>query len=81
MTGAYKPLYSDNQILAFFRQSEGKPGFLIALNLSHRPCYFTPERITLKGTVEIATYPENEGTAIDGSISLSGDEGVIIRLE
>jgi alpha-glucosidase len=81
MMGSYKPLFSDNQVIAFFRQSEGKPGFLIVVNLSHRPCYFTPEHFNMEGKIEISTSPEMEGTPVKDSISLSGDEGVIIRLD
>ncbi len=78
--GNYKPLFSDNQIIAFYRQLDDNPGFLIVLNLSHRPCYFTTNRILLKGKIEIATSPELEGSYVDSKLNLSGDQGVIIRL-
>ena len=81
MTGDYKPLFSNNQMLAYFRKIEGSPGFLIVLNLSHGPAYYIPERFQLKGTIVIATSPEMEGMAVEDSVNLSGDEGVIIRLE
>lgn len=80
LVGNYKPIYSDNQMMAYLRQAEGDKGFLIVLNLSHRPCYFKTNRIVIKGKVEIATSPELEGMEVDGSVNLSGDEGVIIRL-
>jgi alpha-glucosidase len=80
ITGNYRPLYSDHQIIAYYRQLSDNPGFLIVLNLSHRPCYFTTNRISIKGKIEIATSPELENTLIDGKLSLSGDQGVIIRL-
>jgi alpha-glucosidase len=79
--GDYKPIYSDHQIIAYMRLSEDKPGFLIVLNLSHRPCYFPANRITLKGVIEISTSPELEGMSLEGNLYLSGDEGVIIRLQ
>jgi alpha-glucosidase len=79
-TGDYKPLFSDNQTLAYIRTLENQPCFLIVLNLSHRPCYFTTGKITLKGKIELATTPELEGAEIDGELDLSGDEAVIIRL-
>jgi alpha-glucosidase len=81
MIGDYKPLFSNNQMIAYFRKMENDQCFLIVLNLSHRPCYFTPEAFPFKGTVEISTSPELEGTAVIDSIYLSGDEGVIVRLE
>lgn len=80
MTGHYKPVFSDNQMIAYIRHLEGQTGFFIILNLSHRPCYFTTNLIELKGVVIAATSPEMEGTVVDGSLSLSGDEGLIIRL-
>ncbi|MDJ1496738.1 alpha-amylase family glycosyl hydrolase [Cytophagaceae bacterium DM2B3-1] len=78
--GDYTPVCSDNQMLAFTRQAEGHPKFLIILNLSHRPCYFKPSTLTFTGTVVMATSPELEGSVVDENISLSGDEGVIIRI-
>lgn len=79
--GDYSPVYSDNQMLAFIREVEGHQRFLILLNLSHRPCYFKPQHFSFKGKVLIATFPEREGTVYSNTISLSGDEGIIIKLE
>ncbi|GAA4399750.1 alpha-amylase family glycosyl hydrolase [Nibrella viscosa] len=81
MVGNYVPVYSDNQVLAFMRQADGHPGFLVVLNLSHRPCYVKPKHGPLAGTVELATFPEFEGSRIEDSISLGGDEGIIVRLD
>ncbi len=80
MLGTYTPIHADHQMILYLRRSEGKPGFLIVLNLSHRPCYYTTNRISLKGVIEVATFPELEGTVIEGTLNLSGDEGLIIRL-
>ena len=77
--GSYRPLYSDNQMITYFREYNDTL-FLIILNLSHRPCYFKTDRVDLKGRIEIATSPESEGTEIDGEVNLLGDEGVIIRI-
>jgi alpha-glucosidase len=77
--GSYTPVHADNQIIAYTRQADDRR-FLIVLNLSHRPCYFTPEHQTLKGTIVISTYLEREGITISDTISLSGDEGIIVRL-
>lgn len=81
MIGDYAPVYSDNQVMAFKRSAENSPQFLIVLNLSHRPCYFKPSNIKLKGTIAVSTTPELEGTAVLERLDLAGDEGVIIRLE
>ncbi len=79
--GNYTPVYSDTQMLAFIRQAENQPRFLVVLNLSHRPCYFKSGALSFTGMVVGATSPELEGTAVKDTISLSGDEGVIIRLD
>lgn len=78
--GMFAPVYSDSQLFAYTRQSEGHT-FLIVLNLSHRPAYFKAEHDTFRGTIVISTYLEREGTAVSGTILLSGDEGIVVRLE
>lgn len=81
MVGNYTPVYSDNQIIAFVRELEGHHRFLIVLNLSHRPCYYKPHDLELEGVVEVATYPELEGTYVKGTIILGGDEGIVVRIK
>lgn len=76
--GSYMPVYADNQMIAFIRRGESGPGFLVVLNLTHRPCYF---RYNFSGIVEIAVSRELEGSAVHDNISLDGDEGLVIRLE
>ncbi|WP_420149185.1 alpha-amylase family glycosyl hydrolase [Spirosoma sp.] len=80
MVGNYVPVYADTQILAYIRQLEGHPRFLILLNLSHRPGYFKAKDRSLLGVVEIATSPEWEGTEVNDTISLGGDDGILVRL-
>jgi alpha-glucosidase len=80
-TGNYRPVYSDTQLIAFIRQAEGHPAFLIVLNLTHRPCYFTPSTIRFKGVIVLDIFPELEHCPVENSIDLSGDEGLIVRLE
>ena len=81
MVGDYIPVYSDNQLVAYIRQQEGCPRFLILLNLSHRPGYFKAKDSSLTGVVELATAPEWEGSLVNDTISLSGDEGILVRLD
>jgi len=80
VSGNYEPVYADSQVLAFVRHSEGRPSFLVVLNLTHRPGYFRPDNFSYSGTVEIATAPEMEGSPVSNSISIDGDEGLLIRL-
>lgn len=76
--GNYELVAADPQLLAYTRKAQNEQTFLILLNLSHRPCYFKQQ--DLKGRIEISTTPELEGTAVDNTVCLSGDEGIIIRL-
>jgi len=79
--GAYRPVYSDTQQIAYIREAEGHPAFLIVLNLTHRPCYFTPASIRFKGVIVLNIFPELEQSPVENSIDLSGDEGLVVRLE
>ena len=81
MVGDYTPVYADTQLIAYIRQLEGHPRFLILLNLSHRPGYFKAKDSLLRGVVEIATVPEWEGSPVADTISLGGDEGLLVRLD
>ena len=79
-TGAYRPVYSDHQLIAYIREAPGHSAFLIVLNLTHRPCYFIPATIRFKGVIIVDILPELEQTTVENSIDLSGDEGLIVRL-
>ncbi|MBU1821503.1 MAG: alpha-amylase [Bacteroidetes bacterium] len=81
MHGSYIPVFANNQLLAYQRYQEGSDCFLIVLNMSHRPCYFTPADLSVKGTIEIATHVEIEGNRVEGTLNLYGDEGLVIRLD
>lgn len=81
MTGDYVPLYSDNQMIAYLRRLKNEPCFLIVLNMSHRPCYFSTSKIQINGTIIVATSPELEGDPVSNELNMGGDEGVIIRLD
>jgi alpha-glucosidase len=76
-SGSYAPFHSDTQCLAYLRVAEGSR-FLVALNLTHRPCYL--DAGNLRGTIEASTFPGHEDEPLGGSISLAGDEGLVIRL-
>jgi alpha-glucosidase len=78
--GEYTTVHADDQMLAFTRSTEGAPLFLIVLNFSAQPCHFKLFNFSLKGTVEIATDPEREGSMVSDEIHLNGNEGLLIRL-
>ncbi len=79
--GNYVPVHADPQVISFIREAENESRFLIVLNLSHKPCYFSPKNIQINGEIILATIPEVEGEKVGNNINLSGDEGVIIKLE
>lgn len=79
--GRYRPVASDNKIIAYIRELEGFKRFLIVLNLTHAPAYFKSKIENLKGKIIIATLPELEGGVINDCITLNGDEGIIVELE
>jgi alpha-glucosidase len=81
VAGKYAPVFTDQQVIAFTRKGEGADGFLIVLNLTHRPCYFNPPHFTIKGRVAISTSLSMEDKEVNDGINLAGDEGIIIRLE
>jgi alpha-glucosidase len=81
MVGAYTPVWSDHQMISYIRHAEGHPAFLIVLNLTHRPCYFKPGNILFKGTIVIDTVPEQLNLSVHNKIDLSGDEGLVVRLD
>ncbi|HLI92697.1 MAG TPA: hypothetical protein VKU83_03785, partial [Puia sp.] len=80
-TGTYRPVYSDQQLIAYIRYTEDQPAFLVVLNLTHRPGYFTPSTISFTGVIIIDTLPENEGSSVKNAIYLFGDEAMVIRLD
>lgn len=80
--GSYSPVYANDQLLAYRRDSPEGDSFLIVLNLTPRPCrYRQPQQSPLKGQVVVATLPELENTSIEENIYLGGDEGIVVRLE
>lgn len=79
-TGSYKPIFADQQAIAYQREQEGYDSFLIVLNLTHKPCYI-PNPGGAEGEVVVATTPELEGMQLSATICLSGDEGIVVRLK
>jgi alpha-glucosidase len=78
--GLYQPVAGDPQVLAYIREEPGHKKFLVALNFSHRPAYFTP-KTEYKGKIVVATSTEMEGSSIERTIILGGDEGILVELE
>jgi alpha-glucosidase len=79
--GNYVPVYADHQQIAYIRSLPGEKTFLVVLNLSHRPCFFRQRATNYSGTIIVSSAPELEGTSVKNTITLSGDEGVVIMLD
>ncbi|KAA9349780.1 alpha-amylase family glycosyl hydrolase [Larkinella humicola] len=79
--GDYVPVYADTSLMAYIRQANGHSRFLMVLNLSHRPAYFKPKDASLQGVIALATSREREGNTVSKTITMGGDEGIIIRLD
>lgn len=77
--GKYTPVYSDQQLISYIREDENSR-FLIILNLTHRPAYFKPRNESYRGLVLLGTEIERTGMQVSDIITLSGDEGLLIRL-
>jgi alpha-glucosidase len=77
--GNYTPVYTEGDLLAFIREADKR--FLILLNLSHAPGYFTPTDMELQGKILISTCFDRQGDDVHGKIALNGDEGLVIQLE
>ena len=79
--GSFKLIYADHQLLAYTRSDGRQQSFLILLNFSHAPAYFKSEDTTWCGNVLLGTSIELEGLRMDSNFELSGDEGIIVRLD
>jgi alpha-glucosidase len=78
--GTYRSVFSDKQIIVYLREAN-ESRFMIVLNMTHRPCFFASEPLKFQGVIELSTEPERIGATVGNGLSLSGDEGVVIRLK
>jgi alpha-glucosidase len=76
--GSYEPVRAPGDLLAFQRRQDGRQ-FLIVLNFSAEPHTLElPQGMT--GQVDLSTHLDRGEEPTAGSLSLRGDEGVIVRL-
>ncbi len=75
-TGACRAIAADGDVLTYIREQGGER-FFIALNFAGEPA-----RIALPGagTLALSTDPTRKPDALEGKITLGGNEGVAIRL-
>lgn len=77
--GSYIPIYNDEQLMVYVR-AYGKRRLMVALNLSHRPCYLRLQQWECSGTVVLSTDTLLEDAFLSGTVAMGGDEGLIIDL-
>jgi len=77
--GSYTPVVSEGDVIAYVREAGGER-YLALLNLGHRPYSFSLENVG-EGEIVIATDIERERERVAGRIRLSGDDGVLVRLD
>lgn len=80
--GSYQPIHTDEQIISYLRSYEGEGRFLVILNLTHRPTSFSPAHFYWHGTIVVDTLLRRLGEQVGSeSLTVQGDEGLIIRLQ
>ena len=74
--GSYVPMRSRNDVL-MFKRSYGDTELLVALNFSH-----DPRKLPCDATADLlmSTHLDSEPGAVQSSLILRGDEGVILRV-
>jgi alpha-glucosidase len=79
--GRFELVETQGEVLAYVRRARrGESDFLIALNLGAQPRRVPLPRPHASGAIALSTHLDRVDQALDGSLELRGDEGVIIRL-
>ncbi|MBD2259418.1 alpha-amylase family glycosyl hydrolase [Pseudanabaena sp. FACHB-2040] len=77
--GAYRWVQSQGTLLAYVRHAADQQ-FLIILNLGSEPAEFSHPDLDLQGQVIVSSNLAHEGQVLSGTVTVSGDEGLLIRL-
>ena len=77
VSGDYLPIAADGDLLIYRRQLEGK-AVVIALNLGAEPVSMVSEAAALDGGILLSTFLDRQGEAVQGTLDLRGNEGVIV---
>ncbi|HJU04166.1 MAG TPA: alpha-amylase family glycosyl hydrolase [Nitrospiraceae bacterium] len=77
--GSYQTLYAGAEALAFLRRY-GARRLLIALNFTSSPAEVDITALHSAGRVIVSTHLDREGEAVDATLRLRADEGVIVEV-
>jgi alpha-glucosidase len=79
--GRFELVETQGEVLAYVRRARrGESDFLIALNLGAQPRRVPLPRPHASGAIALSTHLDRVDQALERSLELRGDEGVIIRL-
>jgi alpha-glucosidase len=74
--GSYKPIKAEGDLLAYLREKDGER-FLVALNLGSRDATLMAE----PGTIAISVLGGRDGQRVRRSLTVAGNEGLVIKLD
>jgi alpha-glucosidase len=77
--GRYRGIQADGEVISYVRE-EGERRFLVVLNLLSRPQSVSIKSMRSHGRLVLSTYLDREDEAIDDTIMLRADEGIIVDL-
>ncbi len=77
--GAYQHVSTNGGVFAFQRSEEGRR-FLIVLNFGSSSVSFQCDHISCQGRIAVDTHLDRKGNRVEGTISLRGDEAVVVEL-
>ncbi|HEY8368569.1 MAG TPA: DUF3459 domain-containing protein, partial [Thermodesulfobacteriota bacterium] len=77
--GAYAPVAAEGDLVAYVRK-HGARRFLIVLNLGSRPAALEMPVEASRGRIVLSTHLDRDGEQTGATLSLRGDEGVVVAL-
>jgi len=75
-TGSYRPLKAAGDLLAYLREQDGER-VLVALNLGPHDATLVVE----PGTIALSVLGGRNGERVLGSLSVAGNDGLLIKLD
>jgi alpha-glucosidase len=77
--GKFRPLAATGDLLLYLREADARK-VLVALNLGRDPVSVTILTLSLEGTIMVSSFGDRDEEAIDGSVDLRANEGVVVEL-